>query len=64
MKETVSTRRLILSYTMQKVIPNICTKFQNPRYSCSSEIFDKNFPMYYIGVRDGNKQNMEKEGNN
>ena len=22
-------------YTMQQVIPNICTKFQNPRCSCS-----------------------------
>ena len=38
---------------MQQVIPNMCTKFQNPRCSCSWEIFDTNFPMYYIGVRDG-----------
>ena len=27
-------RRLILSYTIQ-VIPNVCTKFQNPRFSSS-----------------------------
>ena len=46
---------------LHKVIPNICTKFQNPRCSCSWEIFDTNFPMYYIGVRDGKK---EKEGKN
>ena len=56
----VSIRRLILSYTMQQVIPNICTKFQNPRYSCSWEIFDANVPMYYIGVRDGKKQKWKK----
>ena len=40
-------RRLILSYTIQQVIPNICTKFQNLRFSSSCEIFDakttKNF---------------------
>ena len=51
--EMVSIRRLILSYTMQQVIPNICTKFQNPRCSYSWEIFDTNFTIYYIGVRDG-----------
>ena len=44
---------LIFFYTMQQVIPNICTKFQNPKHSSSWEIFDTNFPMYYIGVRDG-----------
>ena len=27
-KEMVSIRKLILSYTMQQVVPNICTKFQ------------------------------------
>ena len=30
---------LILFYTIQQVIPNICTKFQNPRHSSSWEIF-------------------------
>ena len=56
----ISSSMLILFYTIQ-VIPNICTKFQNPRRSNSWEIFDTNFPMYmyYIGVRDGK---MEKEG--
>ena len=52
---------LILSYTMQLVIPNICTKFKNPRCSCFWEIFDTNFLMYYIGVRDGKKQKWEKK---
>ena len=35
------------------------TKFQNVRRSSSWEMFDTNFPMCYIGVRDGKK---EKEG--
>ena len=51
---------LILFYAIQQVIPNICTKFQNPRHSISWEIFDTNFPMYYIGVRDGKKKNEKK----
>ena len=29
------------AYTMQQVIPNICTKFQNPKFSSSWEIFDE-----------------------
>ena len=37
----ISRRTLILSYTIQQVIPNICTKFQNPRFSSSWEIFDE-----------------------
>ena len=57
----VSIRRPILSYTMQKVIPNMCTKFQNPLCSCSWKIFDTNFPMYYIGVRDGKMQKWKKK---
>ena len=57
----VSIRRLILSHTMEQVIPNICTKFQNPRCSCSWEIFDTNFAMYYIGVRDGKRQKWKKK---
>ena len=52
----VSSRRLSLSYTIQQVIPNICTRFQNPRCSCSWEIFDTNFPIYYTGVRDGKRR--------
>ena len=57
----VSIRRLILSYTMQQVIPNICTSFQNPRWSCYWEIFDTNFPMYYVGVRDGKNGKKRQE---
>ena len=34
-------RKLILSYMIQQVIPNVFTKFQNPRGSSSWEIFDK-----------------------
>ena len=39
----ISRRRLILSYTTQQVIPNSCTKFQNPRFGSSWEIFDEKF---------------------
>ena len=60
-KGMVSIRRLILSYIMQQVTANISTKFQNPRCSCSWEIFDTNFPMYYIGMRDGKKQKWKKK---
>ena len=56
----ISNSKLILFYTIQQVIPNICTKFQNPRRSSSREIFDTNFPMYYMGVRDGKKGKIEK----
>ena len=60
--ETVNVRRVILSYTMQQDIPNICTKFQNPGCSYSWEIFDTNFPMCYIGVR-GEKMKKDNKKN-
>ena len=47
--------------SLLQVIPNIFTKFQNPRRSSSWEIFDTNFPMYYIGVRDGQKEKWKKK---
>ena len=34
-KGKLSSRGLILLYTIQQVIPNICTSFQNPRRSKS-----------------------------
>ena len=34
-KELISHMWLILSYTVQPVIPDVCTKFQNPRSSSS-----------------------------
>ena len=57
----ISSSRLILFYTVQQIIPNIWTKCQNPRHSSSWEIFDTNFPMYYIGVRDGKKEKCKKK---
>ena len=51
----------LLHNTAQQVILNICTKFQNPRRSSSWKIFDTNFPMYYIGVRDGKNENWKKK---
>ena len=59
-KRNDKSSMLILFHTIQQVIPNISIKFQNPRCSCSGEIFDTNFPMYYIGVRDGKKKKKGK----
>ena len=39
----ISLRMLILSYTIQEVIPSVYTKFQNPSWSNSWEIFDDFF---------------------
>ena len=51
-KGLISHMWLILLYTVQPVIPDVCTKFQNPRSSSSLEIFDENFHIHYLGVRD------------
>ena len=40
-KKMISMRMLILSFTIHLLIPDVCTKFQNPRCSSSQEIFDK-----------------------
>ena len=40
-------------------ISDVCTKFQNPR-SSRREIFDENFHIHYIGVRD-RKRKIEKK---
>ena len=55
-REMIGNSMLILFYTIKQVIPNIYAKFQNPRHSTFLEIFDTNFPMYYIGVRDGKRK--------
>ena len=49
-KAMISSSRLILFYTIQQVIPNICTKFQNPRRS------------RYFGVRDGKMEKSQHLG--
>ena len=59
-KGIISSSKLILFYTIQQVIPNMCNKFQNPRHSNSWEIFDTNFPMYYIRVRDEKRKNGKR----
>ena len=58
-KGMISSSMLILFYTIQQVITNICTKFQNPRHSSSWEIFDTNFPMYYITLIEAEKSVTE-----
>ena len=47
--------------TVQLVKSDVCTKFQNSRSSSSGEIFDENFHMHYLGVRDGKRKKIEKE---
>ena len=58
-KGRISSRNLVLFQIKQQMIHNTCTKLQNSPEDSSWEIFVINFPMYYIGVRDGKK---EKEG--
>ena len=57
---------LIFLYTVQLVISDVCTKFQNSRSSSSGEIFDENFHMHFLRVRDGKRkkkeEKIEKEG--
>ena len=50
-------------YTVQLVISDVCTKFQNFRSSSSEEIFDENFHMHYLGVRDGKRKNRKRRQN-
>ena len=60
-KGLISHMWLILLYTVKPVIPDVCTKFQNPRSSSSWEIFDENFHIHYLGAR-LKKEKIEKEG--
>ena len=50
-KGLISNMWLILLYTVQPVIPDVCTKFHNPRpcSHCSN--------IYYLGVRDRISEN-------
>ena len=53
---------VIVCYTIQLIIIKLCTKFQNPKSSSCREIFDrKNVHMYFIGVTEGNMENLKKE---
>ena len=58
-KGSLCRRNLVLFHRKQQMIHNTCTKLQNPMCNSSWGIFVTNFPMYYIGVRDGKR---EKEG--
>ena len=51
---------LNLLHTVQLVISDVCTKFQNSRSSSSCEIFDENFHIHFIGVRDRKKKQKKK----
>ena len=53
---------LNILYTVQLVISDVCTKLQNSRSNSSGEIFDENFHIHYLGVRDRKrKKNKKKE---
>ena len=56
-----SMRMLNLSYTIQVVIPNVCTKFQNSGCSSFWGIFDTDFPTHYTGETDGKKEKGKKK---
>ena len=60
-KGMINMWMLILSYTIQVDVPNVCTKLRNPRCSSSWEISDTNFLMHYTGVRDGKNEKKSKE---
>ena len=51
-KGLISNMWLNFLYTVQLPISDVYTKFQNSRSSSSGEIFDENFHMHYLGVRD------------
>ena len=57
----ISSSMLILFYTIQQVIPNICTKFQNPRHP------EKSLTQISLCIaleREMKKGKMEREGKN
>ena len=56
MKGLISNIWLNFLYTVQLVISDVCTKFQNSRSNSSREIFDENFHMHYLGVRVGKRK--------
>ena len=51
---------LILCYTVQLVIPNLSTKFENPRSGSAKKSLTENLHMHYIGEMEKGK--FEKEG--
>ena len=54
---------LNFSYTVQLLISDVCTKFQNSRSSNSGEIFDENFHMHYLGVKIEKGKNRKRRQN-
>ena len=60
-KGLINNIRLILFYTLQLVIPNLCTKFIILSQVLAEKTLTENVQMHYIGLRDGNKKKIEKE---
>ena len=62
-KRLISNTWLNFLYTVQLLISDVCTKFQNSRSSSSGEIFVENFNMHYLGVKiEKGKNSKVKEG--
>ena len=59
-KGLISNMWLNYLYTVHLVISDVCTNFQNSKSSSFREIFDENFHIHYIGVRDRKKKKKEK----
>ena len=55
-KGMISSMRLIILYTAQLVISDVCTNLKRPKSSSSFETFDSNFHIHYIGVRDRKRE--------
>ena len=54
---------LFFCYTIQLITIKLCIKFQDPNSSSCCEIFDrKNIYMYYIRVKEGKSEKLNKEG--
>ena len=63
LKGLLSNTWLIILYTVQFVMSDVCTKFQNPKSSSSLEIIDENFHIHYLGVRDRTRENRKRRQN-
>ena len=52
---------LILCYTIQLVIPDVCTKFKILNQICSEKCLTEDVHIHYIGVRNEKKENLKKK---
>ena len=53
---------LVLCYTVQLVTSKLCTNFKILSQVVPEKSLTENVHMHYIGMRDGKKRKIEKEG--